>query len=74
MYLVKDIARLSGSSVYTVKYYLKLGLIKETGRSLETNYRCFDDATVERMKKVLAFRKEGISLKKIKDLMAGAGS
>ena len=28
IYLIKDLTRLSGHSIYTVKYYLNLGLIK----------------------------------------------
>jgi DNA-binding transcriptional MerR regulator len=65
--LVKDLARLTGNSVYTIKYYLNLGLIKEIGRSPETGFRYFDDSTVARLKKIREFRKEGKSLKAIKD-------
>jgi hypothetical protein len=32
IYLLKDLARASGHSVYTVEYYLKEGLIREFGR------------------------------------------
>lgn len=70
IYLVKDLARLSGLSVYTVKYYLTLGLITETGRSPETKFRYFDDSTLEQLKKIRAYRKQGISLGKIKELMS----
>ena len=69
IYLIKDIARLSGLSVHTVKYYLKLGLIKEVGRSPETNFRYFDNTTVELLKKIRRFRKDKISLNKIKALV-----
>ena len=70
MYLIKDIARRSGLSVYTVKYYLKLGLLKEAGRSPETNFRYFDDSNLEVLRKVKDYRKNGISLEKIKELLA----
>lgn len=70
IYLIKDVARLSGLSVYTVKYYLKLGLIKEISRSQETNFRYFDDSTVEELKRVIAMRKEGMSLAKIYELLS----
>jgi len=69
IYLLKDIARLSGLSIHTVKYYLKLKLIKEVGRSPETNFRYFDDSTVEALNKIRALRKKGISLSKIKVLL-----
>ena len=66
-YLIKDLARLTGYSIYTIKYYLKIGLFKEVGRSPETRFRYFDDSSVEKLKKIHSLRKEGKSLKKIKD-------
>jgi DNA-binding transcriptional MerR regulator len=65
VYLIKDLARLSGYSIYTLKYYLKIGLIKEISRSPETRYRYFDDSTIESLKKIRAARKEGRPLKQI---------
>jgi DNA-binding transcriptional MerR regulator len=70
IYLIKDVARLSGLSIYTVKYYLKLGLLKEVGRSPETNFRYFDDSSIEVLERIKAYRKDGISLKKIRELLS----
>ena len=70
IYLIKDLSRLSGLSVYTIKYYLKLGLIKEVSRSQETNFRYFDDSTLEQLNKIIGLRREKISLAKIKDIMS----
>ena len=72
IYLIKDIARLSGLSIYTVKYYLKLGLIKETGRSPETNFRYFDDTTVKGLNEIRRLRKDRVSLRKINELLRSA--
>lgn len=69
IYLLKDLSRLSGLSIYTIKYYLKLGLIKETGRSPETNFRYFDNSTLETLRRIISYRKENISLGKIEDLL-----
>ena len=69
LYLIKDVAHLSGLSIHTVKYYLKLGLIKEAGRSPETNFRYFDDSSVERLKEIRHYRKNKVSLNKIKGMM-----
>ena len=69
IYLIKDLSRLSGLSVYTIKYYLKLGLIKEIARSEGTNFRYFDDSTVEELKKIIGLRRDKVSLSKIKDVM-----
>ena len=52
IYLVKDLARLSGHSIHTIKYYLNLGSIKEIGRSPETNFRYFDDTVLERLSEI----------------------
>jgi MerR family transcriptional regulator, aldehyde-responsive regulator len=69
IYLIKDLSRLSGLSVYTIKYYLKLGLIKEISRSQETNYRYFDDSTLGELNKIIALRREKTSLKKIQGIL-----
>ncbi len=65
IYLIKDLARLSGYSIYTIKYYLKIGLIKEKNRSPETRYRYFDDTSVETLKRIHTLRKENKSIKEI---------
>ena len=73
MYLIKDLARLSGHTVHTVKYYLNLGIIKEIGRSPETNFRYFDNSTLNRLQKIRSFRKENKSLAEIKEILETDG-
>jgi len=58
---------LTGYSIYTIKYYLKIGLIKEISRSPETRYRYFDDSTIESLKKIHFLRKENKSINEIKN-------
>lgn len=67
IYLIKDLARLTGYSIHTLKYYLKIGLIKEVSRSPETGFRYFDDTTIERLKKIRALRKEERSIREIEN-------
>lgn len=67
IYLIKDLARLAGYSIHTIKFYLKIGLIKERSRSPETHYRYFDDSTIELLKRIHSLRKESKSLKEIKN-------
>ena len=69
VYLIKDLSRLSGHSVYTLKFYLKLGLISETGRSPETRFRYFGDQTLARLAEIRALRKQDKSLAEIKALL-----
>jgi DNA-binding transcriptional MerR regulator len=73
IYLIKDLSRLSGHSVYTLKFYLKLGLIAETGRSPETRFRYFDDSTLERLARIRALRKQRKSLAEIHGLLQVVG-
>lgn len=74
IYLIKDLARITGLSIYTIKYYLKLGLIKEVGRSPETNFRYFDNSTVENLKKIISFKREKVPLSRIPGLMIKEGN
>jgi len=69
IYLLKDLSRLSGQSVHTIKFYLKLGLITEAGRSPETRFRYFDDATLSELARIRAWRKQHKSLAEIKSLL-----
>ena len=70
IYLIKDLSRLSGQSIHTLKFYLKLGLIQEAGRSPQTRFRYFDDATMNQLLKIRAWRKEHKSLAQIRQLLA----
>jgi DNA-binding transcriptional MerR regulator len=67
IYLIKDLARLTGYSIHTLKYYLKIGLIKEASRSPETRYRYFDDSTVRQLEKIRELRRESKSIREIKN-------
>ncbi len=67
IYLIKDLARTTGYSIHTLKYYLKIGLIKEVSRSPETRFRYFDDSTVQMLKKIRTLRRAEKSIKEIKN-------
>ena len=69
IYMLKDLARLSGQSVHTVKFYLKRGLIREIGRSPSTRFRYFNDATVERLQRIRTLRREQKSLADIQRVL-----
>ena len=65
IYLLKDLARRSGTSTHTLKYYLKLGLLREIGRSPETSFRYFDDSTLAQLKKIKELQAKNLSLDEI---------
>jgi DNA-binding transcriptional MerR regulator len=69
IYMLKDVARLSGQSIHTIKFYLKLGLIREVGRSPETRFRFFDDSTLQRLQHIRQLRKESKSLQEIHTML-----
>ncbi len=66
IYLLKDLSRISGYSTHTLKYYLNIGLLKEFGRSPETNFRYFDDETLQQLKAIRDLRSQGLPLKTIR--------
>ncbi len=70
IYLIRDLAQVTGYSVDTLKFYLKIKLIKEISRGIETNFRFFDDSTVDMLKHIRNLRKEGKSLEHIKKKLA----
>ncbi len=65
IYLLKDLAQRSGTSTHTLKYYLRLGLLQEIGRSPETHFRYFDDSTLARLKKIKELQAKNFSLDEI---------
>jgi DNA-binding transcriptional MerR regulator len=67
IYLIKDLSSASGQSTYTIKYYLKIGLLSEVGRSPETNFRYFDDTTLEKLRRIREMRSQKRSIKEIKE-------
>lgn len=69
IYLLKDLARSSGLSIHTIKYYLKRGLIREVGRSPETNYRYFDQTTLDQLREICVLRRDGKSLEEIQEIV-----
>lgn len=71
MYLISNLASKTGLSKDTINYYLKIGLIKETSRVPELDYRVFNDSVIERIAQINKLKKKGYSLKKIKDILGG---
>jgi len=69
LYLVKDLARMTGLSIETIKFYLKIKLILEVGRSPETNFRYFDDTTINRLNKIIELRRSKRSIREIQELL-----
>ena len=73
LYLIKDLARITGLSNDTVKFYLKIKLISEVGRSPETNFRYFDDSTVKRLNEIIEMRRNKRPIKEILERLNSKG-
>lgn len=65
IYLIGDLARITGLSIDTLNYYLRIGLLDEVGRSLRNTYRYFDDSSVELLEKIKQLRLQRVSIKEI---------
>jgi MerR family transcriptional regulator, copper efflux regulator len=70
IYMISDLASVTGLSRHTLNFYLNLGLIKESGRT-ESNYRFFDQVVVDRLHDIIRLRRAGRTLKQIKALLEG---
>jgi DNA-binding transcriptional MerR regulator len=66
--MISDLASATGLSRYTLNFYLKLGLIEESGRT-ESNYRFFDQTVVDRLHRIICLRNEDLTLQQIKALL-----
>lgn len=68
MNTVKEISKITGISIRTLRYYDEIGLLKPTELS-KAGYRLYDQKALERLQQILFFRELEIPLKDIKNLM-----
>ena len=67
-YQTKNLAKLAGISIRTLRYYDQIGLLSPHERT-EGNYRIYHDEDVNKLQQILFFKEMGLELKKIKILM-----
>jgi MerR family copper efflux transcriptional regulator len=70
--MISDLASVTGFSRHTLNFYLKIGLIQESGRT-ESNYRFFDQTVVDRLNCIIRLRQERHTLNEIKGLLERDG-
>lgn len=70
MKTVKQVCALTGISPRTLHHYHAIGLLVPS-HITEAGYRLYDDAALERLRMILAFREIGFSLKEIGKLLDG---
>ncbi len=72
MRAIKEVSRLSGISIRTLRYYDEIGLMKPT-KLTAAGYRLYDDAALERLQQIMFFRELEIPLAHIKSILDDPG-
>lgn len=70
-YTVKQLAKLSGVSGRTLRYYDEIGLL--TPRRLPSGYRVYGPGEVERLQQILLYRRLALPLEQILDIVSAPG-
>ena len=68
MRTVKEVSRLAGVSVRTLRYYDEIDLLKPTATT-EADYRLYSDKDLEKLQEIMFFKEMELPLKKIKQLL-----
>ena len=68
MKTVKEVSKITGVSIRTLRYYDEIGLLKPTELT-ETGYRLYDNKALEKLQEILFFRELEIPLTDIKKIM-----
>lgn len=68
MLTISEVSKLLETSIYTIRYYEKEGLIMPTSRT-SGGYRLYDMEALDRLETVILLRECGIGLKDIRDLL-----
>ena len=66
--LIGELAKHVGTSIDTIRYYEREGLLKPI-HIRDSGYREFDELSIERLSFILRAKKLGFTLKQIKDLL-----
>lgn len=72
MKTVKEVSKLTGVSIRTLRYYDEIGLLKPTGFT-DAGYRLYDNRALERLREIMFFKELGIPLEDIKNIMDHPG-
>jgi len=68
MKTVKEVSKLAGVSIRTLRYYDEIGLLKPTATT-EAGYRLYSDKDLERLQEIMFFKEMELPLESIKQLL-----
>ena len=71
MYTVKELARLTGLTPRTLRYYDSIGLLSPARR--ENDYRLYGPEDVGRLQQILLYREMGLPLEEIRQVLDAPG-
>lgn len=67
---VGDIAKLTGLTVRTLRFYDQISLFSPSGQT-ESGHRLYDESDLSRLQQLLSLRELGLSLDEIKSVLTG---
>lgn len=65
-YMSGDLRAATGLSRTHLDFYLREGIVRATART-ESGYLLFDDTELERLRRVIAWRQQGVRLREIRE-------
>ena len=68
MKTVKDVSKITGVSIRTLRYYDEIGLLNPTELT-EAGYRLYDNKALEKLQEIMFFKELEIPLMNIKKIM-----
>ncbi|MFN3491057.1 MAG: heavy metal-responsive transcriptional regulator [Anaerolineales bacterium] len=66
---IQELAKITGVSAKTIRYYEEIGLLPAPARG-ENNYRQYDERDAERLRLVAGARRLDLSLEEIREILA----
>jgi DNA-binding transcriptional MerR regulator len=67
---VGDLAKLTGLTIRTLRYYDQIGLFSPSGYS-ESGHRLYNEADLSRLQQLLSLKELGLSLEEMKSILTG---
>ncbi|WP_152392703.1 MerR family transcriptional regulator [Paenibacillus guangzhouensis] len=67
---VGDLAKLTGLTVRTLRFYDQIGLFSPSGHS-QTGHRLYNEADIRRLQQILSLKDLGLSLEEIQKVLQG---
>ena len=71
MYKIGDFSTMSKTTIKTLRYYEKEGLLKPVYVDLDTGYRYYETSQLVELSKIISLRQIGLSIKDIKSILNG---